>query len=100
MCGHNSFAATADSLKELVEIVSLHIRQVKEKNYEAHDEYFKEHRGSKDLMPGLEIHDNTRAILASHLFAWSIERLVPFDEILKVAKVPPFPHLDQAIAAR
>ncbi len=98
MCGHDSFSATADTLQELVEIVSLHIRQVKAKNYAPHDQYFKDHPGTKNLMPGLEVPENTRAILASDLFSWSIERLVPFNEILKVAKVKPFPHLDQLIA--
>ncbi len=99
MCNHNSFAATADSLEELVQLVNLHIRQVKDRGYKAHQEYFDKHTGTREKMPSLELPDNTRAILASELFKWSIERLVPFDTIVKVAKIPPFPSLTITITS-
>jgi predicted small metal-binding protein len=92
MCNHSSFAATADTLEELVKIVNIHIREAREKNYETHKEYFKNYADAEAEMPGLLHHDNTRAILESKLFKWSIAKLAPFDKILEVEKIPPFPR--------
>lgn len=92
MCNHSSFSATADTLEELVQLVNLHIRQATAKNYETHKEYFERNQDAKAELPGLLHHDNTRAILSSKLFKWSIAKLAPFDKILEVEKIPPFPR--------
>lgn len=92
MCNHSSFAATADTLEELVQLVNLHIRQATAKNYATHKEYFKKYPDAEAEMPGLLHPDNTRAILASKLFKWSIAKLAPFNKILEVEKISPFPR--------
>ena len=92
MCNHSSFAATADTLEELVQLVNLHIRQATAKDYKTHKEYLEKNADARAEMAGLLHHDNTRAILASKLFKWSIAKLAPFDKILEVEKIAPFPR--------
>jgi hypothetical protein len=98
MCNHNSFSATADTLTEVVALVDLHIRQQKDTGYPSHKEYFLEHPGTQEHMTELEISDNTKAILDSPFFAWTIAGLVGFDKIVELAKIPPFPQLSQPSA--
>lgn len=95
MCS-TSFAATADTLKELVEIVGLHLK------LEAHTEYVNNYPTEATNVANLrKNHTNAQEILSSNKFAWSIERLSPFTKrIREVSKVPPFPSLEPHMPAK
>jgi hypothetical protein len=93
MCGGTSFSATADTLKEIVEIVAVHLRQVKDAKYEPHKEYFAKHPGAKREMENLEKPhpDSAQEILTSPFFIWAIQRLQPFTKIYELFQISPFP---------
>lgn len=87
MCDH-SFSATADTLKELVDIVALHLKEMERHHDEAHHNFLEHH--SKDEYSSSAIlkdyHEHPSAILKSDAFRWDIQRLVPFNEIFDVIK--------------
>ncbi len=83
-CG-GSFSATADTLRDLVEMVELHIKQMKA-NDEPHKEYLAKH-------PNAKLPNTIPEILSSPAFKWAIERLVPFNEIFELFKISPFPPI-------
>jgi hypothetical protein len=95
MCG-TTFAATADTLKELVQLVGVHLK------LEAHTEYVNNNPAEESNVANLrKHHDNAEEILASNKFVWSIDRLSPFTKrIREISKIPPFPPLEPHMPAR
>ena len=95
MCS-TSFSATADTLKELVEIVGLHLK------LEAHTEYVNNYPLEATQVANLRNHhDSAEEILSSNKFVWSIDRLSPFTKKIRaVSKIPPFPPLEPHIPAK
>jgi len=89
MCGGKSFSATTNTLKELVEVVALHIDQ------DDHKKYFASHqKAAKKYQSRLEKRPITAdVILSTPLFTWTITGLQPFTEIRRQAKIKPFPKL-------
>jgi hypothetical protein len=90
MCGGTrSFSATADTLKQLVEIVDLHLRQTKGASYESHSIYLNNHPQMKKHLPdpGKKYPDNAAEILSSPLFSWAIQKLEPFNKIFDLFKI-------------
>ena len=86
MCGGNSFSATTNTLRELVDIVATHL------SHEDHKHYLATHSKARKYMAILEKHPNDpETILSSPLFSWAIQGLEPFTEICRLAKIPPFP---------
>lgn len=95
MCS-TSFSATADTLKELVEIVGLHLK------LEAHLEYVNNYPTEATHVADLrKNHNNAERILSSNKFVWSIDGLSPFTKrIREVSEIPPFPPLEPHITAK
>lgn len=91
MCGGDSFSATADTLKQLVEIVDLHLRQTGGRVYEAHKKYLDAHKEMSHELPshGKKYPDDASEILQSKLFVWKIQKLQPFNQIFDLFKIQP-----------
>lgn len=89
MCDQ-SFSATADTLEELVEIVALHLRQVKDQGEKPHDGYLQKHKGEEYRASTILKHyeDGPSAILDSPGFRWDIQRLVPYNKVFDIVGTP------------
>ena len=87
MC-NDSFSATADTLKELVDIVALHLREMERLSDRPHHNFLEHHSKSEYSASAIlkDYHEHPSAILNNDGFRWDIQRLVPFNEIFEVIK--------------
>ena len=89
MC-EGSFTATADTLKELVDLVATHLRYAKDEQDKPHLAYLAKHTGEDNRAATLlkRYPMDPSAILKSKGFGWNILKLVPYNKIFEVVETP------------